>query len=378
MTARAAHPRHRSFAAALVACLTSGAASANAQTVADVIPDMGPCESHLVRGLSDQLLRAQVCAYPDSLVAFSHPTIHAASSVNQYGSPEMSAALLSVAAGNRIDLNDAFRTVVMQYAYVATDQPGGSDGCFTPAAPGTSRHEWGKAVDVGNYSAVRGALEGAGFVWAGSGDPVHFTTGPERRGTDVRTFQHLWNLNHPEERIDEDGIYGPQTEGALRRSPAGGFSIDGCMVDRDGDGTPEAMDCDDADADRHPGAMETCDGIDEDCDASVDEMVIAACGGGGTCTEGMQTCSAGEWGPCEGQVCDEPDAGVVRDGSMPDAAARDGSTSVGPGSIGGSCACGVMRSPRDRGTTAAWIFVGVLAVLAGQRWRREPRHRERC
>jgi len=110
MTARAAQPRHRALVAALVAGLASGAGSAHAQTVADVIADMGPCESHLVRGLSDQLLRAQVCAYPDSLVAFSHPNIHAASSVNQYGSPEMTAALLSVAAGNRIDLNDAFRT----------------------------------------------------------------------------------------------------------------------------------------------------------------------------------------------------------------------------------------------------------------------------
>ncbi len=357
--------------------LTLGLApiSARAQTVADVIPSMGPCQSHLVMGLSDQLLRAQVCAYPDSLVAFSHPNIHAGSSVNQYGSPEMVAALLSVAAGNRIDLNDAFRTVVMQYAYVATDQPGGGDGCYTPAAPGTSRHEWGNAVDVGNHSAVHGALIAAGFTWAGDGDPVHYTTGPERRGTDVRTFQHLWNLNHPEELIDEDGVYGPQTEGALRRSPAGGFPTDGCAVDRDGDGAPEGMDCDDMNPARHPGATESCDNVDEDCDASVDEDVVAVCGGEGTCTPGMQVCTAGVWGTCEGQVCNDPDAGRASDASIRggDAGVPDGSTSgAGRGSIGGGCACSAGAGSREGGGTAAWLLL-VLGVLSWRRARNERR-----
>lgn len=36
-------------------------------------------------------------------------------------------------------------------------------------------------------------------------------------------LQTLWNKNHPNEKIDEDGGYGPQTEGALKRAPALGF-----------------------------------------------------------------------------------------------------------------------------------------------------------
>ncbi len=45
-------------------------------------------------------------------------------------------------------------------------------------------------------------------------------------------------------------------------------------LDRDGDGTPAKSDCDDADADVHPGADEHCDGRDEDCDGEVDEDAI--------------------------------------------------------------------------------------------------------
>lgn len=147
----------RAWALVSLSALLLAPVGARAQTVADVLPSMSPCTSGRVAGLSRQLVRAQVCAYPSSLVAFSHPNISAGSSVNAYGSPEMVAALLSVAAGNHLVVNDAFRTVVMQYAYYATDRPGGDDGCYGPVPAGQSRHEWGNAVDIGNYSAVRGA-----------------------------------------------------------------------------------------------------------------------------------------------------------------------------------------------------------------------------
>jgi len=50
-------------------------------------------------------------------------------------------------------------------------------------------------------------------------------------------------------------------------------------VDRDGDGVTTCRgDCDDANPSVFPGAMEACDGLDEDCDARSDEGVLSECG----------------------------------------------------------------------------------------------------
>ncbi len=46
---------------------------------------------------------------------------------------------------------------------------------------------------------------------------------------------------------------------------------DACEDDKDGDGTPDALDCAPFDALIHPGAVDACDGSDNDCDGQVDE-----------------------------------------------------------------------------------------------------------
>jgi hypothetical protein len=53
------------------------------------------------------------------------------------------------------------------------------------------------------------------------------------------------------------------------RQESGGHS-DSAPVDRDGDGATAAVDCDDRDADRHPGAEEVWDDVDQNCDGQVD------------------------------------------------------------------------------------------------------------
>ncbi len=59
-----------------------------------------------------------------------------------------------------------------------------------------------------------------------------------------------------------------------------GKDLDG---DGYGKGCPAGDDCNDGDAEMHPGAVERCDGVDNDCDNRVDEGVLNSCG---TCDPG--------------------------------------------------------------------------------------------
>jgi hypothetical protein len=53
-------------------------------------------------------------------------------------------------------------------------------------------------------------------------------------------------------------------------------------LDRDGDGFDASEDCNDANAEVHPGAAESCDdGIDNDCNLMVDAGDAACAGGSG-------------------------------------------------------------------------------------------------
>ena len=62
-----------------------------------------------------------------------------------------------------------------------------------------------------------------------------------------------------------------------------------CEVDADGDGFPAGLDCDDADAAVYPNATEVCDGLDNDCDGSVDNDASCV----EDCTDGSDNDSDG-------------------------------------------------------------------------------------
>ncbi len=114
-------------------------------------------------------------------------------------------------------------------------------------------------------------------------------------------------------------------------------------ADHDGDGYSVcAGDCDDTRPMTHPGAPETCNGIDDDCSGGIDEGTDALCGDPSPCTADLCAGVAGCQHPPEadGTPCDEGNDCTVGDACQ-----------------AGTCAAGPLRDTDDDGH-ADWACGG--------------------
>jgi hypothetical protein len=203
------------------------AAAISVQEAADTA-----CSTTSVKGLSQQVIEMAACIVPGAYVAVpDRPNLSLGSATLPYLEEPARDALVAALdehPSTTMTVNSMLRTVVQQYLLYSWYLDGAC-GIGLAATPGSSNHETGLALDVSEYDAWKSALGQHGFSWLGSSDPVHFDyAGPDAedfRGTDVLAFQMLWNDNHPEDLIDEDGIYGPQTEARIQASPAEGFPV---------------------------------------------------------------------------------------------------------------------------------------------------------
>jgi hypothetical protein len=201
------------------------------------------CSTSSVKGLSEQIVAQSNCIEPGAFVKVPElANVSFGGSVFPYleePAKEAFVATLKAKPGTSMGINSMLRTVAQQWLLYRWDQLG-TCGIAIAAAPGNSNHETGLAFDTSDYSVWRTALENHGFSWYGSGDAVHYDfTGPgavDHRGVDVLAFQQLWNLNHPGDLIDADGLWGPQTEAKLKVSPADGFAKGAdCSVGKEAD-----------------------------------------------------------------------------------------------------------------------------------------------
>lgn len=136
-----------------------------------------------------------------------------------------SLAAAAAATGDYITLNSAFRSSAEQYMLYQWYLKG---MCYISlaAAPGSSNHEGGRAIDTSYYSYWLNPLANYGWVHSyPSSDPVHFdySGSPDIAQQNLLAFQKLWNQHNPGNQLDEDGIYGPATADALYNTPCNGW-----------------------------------------------------------------------------------------------------------------------------------------------------------
>jgi hypothetical protein len=236
------------------------------------------CSTGAVRGLSLQIIAEANCIEPDAYAPLpQRPNLTVNPNVFAYLEGPARKKLVEALDANpskRMTINSMLRTVAQQYMLRRWDLAGRC-GIKVAAKPGTSNHETGLAIDIDEASSWRSVLTNKGFKWLGSHDPVHFdfkgAGAVDHRGLDVLAFQRLWNRNHPEDPIPEDGDYGSKTEARLKVSPAAGFQK-GADCDAnsggddggdDGDGgtepPPEETGCDVcAEGDKLDASCSTC------------------------------------------------------------------------------------------------------------------------
>ncbi|MDB4938627.1 MAG: N-acetylmuramoyl-L-alanine amidase [Labilithrix sp.] len=187
------------------------------------------CTTASVKALAVQLVEQIQCLRPNTFAKIDNtPGLALGSAVFPYLQTKAAQGLIAAqkARGTTMSINSALRTLPQQYLLYRWYQTGRC-GIGLAASPGTSNHEGAIAVDINDNAGWRASMLGKGFRWLGASDPVHydFTAGGtvDLRGLSVKAFQRLWNRNHPDDTIAEDGAYGGATATRLAQSPVGGF-----------------------------------------------------------------------------------------------------------------------------------------------------------
>ena len=155
-----------------------------------------------------------------------------------------------------------------------------------------------------SYNDVYGAwLDGAQVVFDGDGAPITIngpffnsanvvvppTNGTEYDGTtDILTTLasaspgvHTLTIAICDagDRVYDSGVFLSGLNGCVGNDCTGTLPCD--LVDNDADGSNSCDDCDDANPATHPGAAETCNQIDDNCDGQIDEGNVCCVDGDG-------------------------------------------------------------------------------------------------
>lgn len=187
------------------------------------------CSTSGVRALDLQLIAQIQKIAPGLLVKFDYLQVAYGPGCHPYLQAPAVKALEKVVAmrsEHRLKINSAYRTLAQQALLFAQYQQRRC-GVVAAARPGQSNHNSGLSLDIDEASIWRPTFERCGFDWLGSWDPMHFdfvgSSAKDLRWVSIKAFQQLWNLNHPKQKIAEDGKWGEQTFTVLMRTTISGF-----------------------------------------------------------------------------------------------------------------------------------------------------------
>ncbi len=178
----------------------------------------------VVNGLSQQLIYQINLIVPDALVSFDDLKVELGDAAYPFVPLAAKQALQKAIErrGKTLVVNSAYRTLAQQMLLFNW-----LNGKSPVAEPGKSNHQSGLALDIEDREGWLPFLKGSGWQPL-AGDPPHIdyqgAGAKDLREATIKAFQQLWNKNHPEEQIKDDGRWGPKTESCLNRSPAMGFT----------------------------------------------------------------------------------------------------------------------------------------------------------
>jgi len=194
------------------------------------VAQAGGCSTSVLEGLSLQIIAEANCLNPGAFASLPDrsnlvkgPAVYA---FLEEAARDALVAVLDARPGTTMTVNSMLRTPAQQYLLKRWSRQGRC-GISLAASPGNSKHESGLAIDISQHGTWKSTLSARGFKWFGNSDRVHFSYSGagaiDHRSLGVLAFQRLWNRNHANDPIGEDGDWGPNTEDRMEISPTHGF-----------------------------------------------------------------------------------------------------------------------------------------------------------
>lgn len=190
------------------------------------------CSTASLNGLDAQILALLQQREPNALARIDDVKglVLSGSHVRPLLQRPLRAALIQAieSRGKKLIINSALRTVAAQQLLRNHYQNGRCD--IMAAAPaGKSNHNNAAAIDIEDSEGWRPYLQKVGFRWIGNFDPMHYDYQGDGVvdlvASQVKAFQQLWSITHPNDKLATDGDFGRATASRLNAAPIEGWYL---------------------------------------------------------------------------------------------------------------------------------------------------------